>query len=75
MPELPVLKRREVVLLPQVLGFVEARQKGSHKQFRDADGGASTVPFYPGRDISPILPRQIARAIGVTVETPVGPQN
>ncbi len=68
MPAVPVLKPREVVALLAALGFVEVRQKGSHKQFRHPDGRATTVPFHPGRDISPILLRQIARDIGVTSE-------
>ncbi len=68
MPALPVLKPREVVALPETLGFLEVRQKGSHKQFRHSDGRATTVPFHPGRDISPILLRQIARDVGITPE-------
>jgi Predicted periplasmic or secreted lipoprotein len=50
------------------LGFAEVRQNGSHKQFRHADGRCTTVPFHKGRDISPILLRQIARDIRITVE-------
>jgi predicted RNA binding protein YcfA (HicA-like mRNA interferase family)/predicted XRE-type DNA-binding protein len=50
---LPTLKPREVVALLQGLGFAEVRQKGSHKQFRHADGRGTTVPFHGGRDISP----------------------
>ena len=68
MATLPVLKPREVVALLEALGFVEVRQKGSHKQFRHPDGRATTVPFHPGRDISPILLRQIARDVGITPE-------
>ena len=68
MPTLPVLKPREVVALLEALDFVEVRQKGSHKQFRHPDGRATTVPFHPGRDISPILLRQIARDVGITPE-------
>jgi predicted RNA binding protein YcfA (HicA-like mRNA interferase family) len=49
------------------LGFVEIRQRGSHKQFRDSAGRTTTVPFHAGRDISPVLLRQIARDIGLTV--------
>jgi predicted RNA binding protein YcfA (HicA-like mRNA interferase family) len=44
------------------------RQRGSHKQFRHPDGRATTVPFHAGRDISPILLRQIAKDIGLTVD-------
>ncbi len=68
MPGTPVLKPREVIALLVALGFVEVRQRGSHKQFRHADGRATTVPFHAGRDTSPILLRQIARDIGLTVE-------
>ncbi|MEH1928766.1 type II toxin-antitoxin system HicA family toxin [Nostoc sp.] len=50
------------------LGFVEVRQKGSHKQFRHEDGRGTTVPFHKGRDISPRLLRQIASDIGLTIE-------
>ena len=31
-------------------------------------GRCTTVPFHPCRDISPILPRQIAKDIGLTVD-------
>ena len=64
----PILKPREVTALLLALGFVEARQRGSHKQYRHPDGRATTVPFHPGRDISPILLRQIAKDIDVTMD-------
>lgn len=63
-----MLKPREVVARLERLGFVEVRQRGSHKQFRHADGRATTVPMHAGRDISPILLRQICRDIGVAPE-------
>jgi predicted RNA binding protein YcfA (HicA-like mRNA interferase family)/predicted RNase H-like HicB family nuclease len=63
-----VLKPREVARLLERLGFVEARQRGSHRQYRHADGRGTTVPFHPGRDISPTLLRKIARDVGLTVE-------
>lgn len=66
MAKLPVLKPREVVARLAALGFEEVRQRGSHKQFRHADGRGTTVPFHQGRDISPILLRQIARDNGMT---------
>ena len=65
---LPVLKPRQVVGILESLGFVEVRQRGSHKQFRHADGRSTTVPFHGGRDISPILLRQIAKDIGMAAE-------
>jgi len=68
MGSLPVLKPREVVARLERLGFAEVRQRGSHKQFRHADGRATTVPMRAGRDISPILLRQICRDIGMAAE-------
>ncbi|MBI2536545.1 MAG: type II toxin-antitoxin system HicA family toxin [Gemmatimonadetes bacterium] len=64
----PVLKSREVITLLERLGFQEVRQRGSHKQFRHPDGRVTTVPVHKGRDISPILLRQIAQDIGLTIE-------
>ncbi len=63
-----VLKPRDVISILEARGFVEVRQRGSHKQFRHPDGRGTTVPVHPGRDISPILLRQIAKDIGLTVE-------
>jgi predicted RNA binding protein YcfA (HicA-like mRNA interferase family) len=63
-----VLKPREVIGILERLGFVEVRQRGSHKQFRHPDGRGTTVPVHRGRDISPILLRQIAKDIGITVD-------
>lgn len=68
MGNIPVLKPSEVVAILRRMGFTEIRQRGSHKQFRDDKGRGTTVPFHSSRDISPLLLRQIAKDIGVTVE-------
>jgi predicted RNA binding protein YcfA (HicA-like mRNA interferase family) len=72
--DLPTLKPREVVALRQALGFIEVRQRGSHKQFRHADGRGTSVPFHGGRDISPTLFRKIAQDIGLTPQQLLGRQ-
>ncbi len=61
------MKPLEVVRILENLN-VEVRQKGSHKQFRYADGRDTTVPFHKGRDISPTLLRKIASDISLSVE-------
>lgn len=66
MGQLPVLKPGEVVAILLQLGFVEVRQRGSHKQFRHPDGRGTTVPVHGGRDISPPLLRQIIKDIDLT---------
>jgi predicted RNA binding protein YcfA (HicA-like mRNA interferase family) len=68
MGSLPVLKPTEVVAILRKLGFEEVRQRGSHKQYRDGKGRGTTVPFHKGRDISPVLLRQIAKDIGMTTD-------
>jgi len=68
----PVLKPREVVALLEGFGFREVRQRGSHKQFRHADGRSTTIPFHASRDVSPTLLRKIARDIGLTVAELLG---
>jgi len=73
-PKTPVLKPREVIGLLARHGFQEVRQRGSHKQFRHLDGRVTTVPVHAGRDISPILLRQIARDVGLTIEEFVTPK-
>jgi predicted RNA binding protein YcfA (HicA-like mRNA interferase family) len=64
----PVLKPREVVVILKKLGFSEIRQRGSHKQFGHPDGRYTAIPFHKGKDISPILLKQIAKDIHMTVE-------
>jgi predicted RNA binding protein YcfA (HicA-like mRNA interferase family) len=68
MAKVPILKPREVVAILSGLGFACVRQRGSHMQFRHADGRATTVPDHGGRDISPSLLRKIARDIGMSAE-------
>jgi predicted RNA binding protein YcfA (HicA-like mRNA interferase family) len=69
---LPVRKPRQVVSLLEAHGFVEVRQRGSHKQFRHPDGRTTTVPFHAGRDIAPALLRKIAADIHLTVDELLG---
>jgi Predicted periplasmic or secreted lipoprotein len=61
MGTVPVLKPNKIVSILERLGFLEVRQKGSHKQFRHPDGRGTTVPFHAGRDISPILLKKLSK--------------
>ncbi|MGH7603855.1 MAG: type II toxin-antitoxin system HicA family toxin [Gemmatimonadaceae bacterium] len=68
MSSIPVLKPREVIARLEKLGFIEVRQRGSHKQFRHPDSRVTTVPVHSGRDISPTLLRKICRDIKVPIQ-------
>ncbi len=73
MGTIPILKPREVIRLLERRGFAQVRQRGSHRQFRHADGRQTTVPDHGSRDISPILLRAIARDIGLTIHELLDP--
>jgi predicted RNA binding protein YcfA (HicA-like mRNA interferase family) len=64
--KLPTLKPRQVIAALGQLGFVQIRQRGSHKQFKHSDGRVTTVPDHKGRDIAPGLLRKILEDIRVT---------
>lgn len=64
----PVLSAKEIIRILENMGFVEVRQRGSHKQFHHPDGRCTTVPVHKGRDVSPILLRQIAKDIEITID-------
>jgi predicted RNA binding protein YcfA (HicA-like mRNA interferase family) len=68
MGTLPILKPREAVRVLERLGFIQVRQRGSHRQFRHPDGRQTTVPDHGSRDLSPIILRQIIKDIGLTAE-------
>ena len=68
MGSLPVMKPREAIRILERLGFVQVRQRGSHRQFRHADGRQTTVPDHGARDLSPILLKQIIKNIGLTTD-------
>lgn len=67
MPKYPVLKPDKIIKVLRTMGFVEARQKGSHKQFKHSDGRMTTVPYHKGRDISPLLLKKILKDIDVSL--------
>jgi len=47
MGKYPVLKPKDVVAILERLGFIEVRQRGSHKQFRHQMGDAQQYHFTP----------------------------
>ncbi len=64
----PVLKPREVSRILECLGFILVRQRGSHMQYRHSNGRCTTVPNHAGRDLSPVLLRQIIKDTGLTLD-------
>ncbi|HKS96840.1 MAG TPA: type II toxin-antitoxin system HicA family toxin [Terriglobia bacterium] len=45
------MRARKVIQFLESLGFVQVRQRGSHKFFRHPDGRTATVPGHSGEDL------------------------
>ncbi len=50
----------------KALGFIEVRQKGSHRFYVHPDGRTATVPDHRGEDLGRGIIRAILRDIDVT---------
>jgi len=50
------------------LGFVKARQTGSHERWKHPDGRATTIPIHGGKQIGPPLFYRILQQIGIGEE-------
>lgn len=68
MPQLPVLRARELVNALLKAGFVIIRQKGSHVRLRHPDGRVVTVPIHSNQDIGRGLLRKILRDADLSVD-------
>jgi predicted RNA binding protein YcfA (HicA-like mRNA interferase family) len=47
------------------LGFVRARQSGSHERWKHPDGRATTIPVHGGREIGPPLFHRILEQLAI----------
>lgn len=66
MSKLPILSAAELEKILKYLGFVEIRQKGSHKVFQHPDGRKTVIPFHKGEDIGRGLLRSILNDIDLS---------
>jgi predicted RNA binding protein YcfA (HicA-like mRNA interferase family) len=62
---LHAVRAREVIRFLESIGFVQARQKGSHRFFRHPDGRTVTVPDHKGEDLGRGILAKILRDAGV----------
>jgi predicted RNA binding protein YcfA (HicA-like mRNA interferase family) len=46
MSKLTVVSSKDMVKILERLGFIEIRQKGSHKYFKHEDGRSTVIPFH-----------------------------
>jgi len=66
MTKISPIKARKLIKFLKREGFLEVRQKGSHKFFAHPDGRTTVIPFHPAKEIGPGLLRKILDDIKVS---------
>jgi predicted RNA binding protein YcfA (HicA-like mRNA interferase family) len=67
MSKLTIISSKVMVKILENLGFIEIRQKGSHKSFKHKDGRTTVVPFH-GEDLGRGLIRKILNDIDISID-------
>jgi predicted RNA binding protein YcfA (HicA-like mRNA interferase family) len=62
---MPSARADELRRAAKKLGFVKARQTGSHERWKHPDGRATTIPIHGGKQIGPPLFYRILEQIGI----------
>ncbi len=68
MTRLPRVTASRAIATIERHGFVFARQSGSHKIFKNADGRRVTVPFHASKVLHPKVFKSILDDSGLTAE-------
>ncbi|VVB68839.1 HicA toxin of bacterial toxin-antitoxin [uncultured archaeon] len=66
--KLPRVSAADAVRVLEKAGFFLARQSGSHKIYKNAEGKRATVPFHSGKELHPKVLKSILRDADLTVE-------
>ncbi|MDD2754077.1 MAG: type II toxin-antitoxin system HicA family toxin [Methanothrix sp.] len=64
---LPRISPAEAVRVLEKAGFFLARQSGSHRIFKNAEGRRVTVPYHSGKELHPKILKSILRDADLTV--------
>ena len=66
MSKLAIVSSDEMIRILLKLGFIETRQKGSHKFFVHHDGRTTLIPYH-GEDLGRGLIRKILKDIDISI--------
>ena len=66
--KIPRVPTDKVTKVLERVGFVLARQSGSHKIYKNREGKRVTVPYHPGKILHPKVLRSILADADLTVE-------
>ena len=66
--KLPRVPADKVIRVLEHIGFVLARQSGSHKSYKNREGRRVTVPYHSGKILHPKVLKSILTDADLTVE-------
>lgn len=67
MSKLKIITSIQMCKLVENIGFISARQRGSHKFYRHDDGRTTVIPMHAG-DLDRGLVRKILRDIDISID-------
>jgi len=65
-PKLPALKPKQAIRILTKLGFVEKRQKGSHKIFENFAGTVFVVAVHGSKELRSGITHELRQASGLS---------
>ena len=65
---LPRVSAAEAARILEKAGFFLARQSGSHRIYKNAEGRRVTVPYHSGKELHPKILKNILRDADLTAE-------
>jgi predicted RNA binding protein YcfA (HicA-like mRNA interferase family) len=65
---LPRVSAAEAARVLEKAGFFLARQSGSHRIYKNAEGLRVTVPYHSGKELHPKILKSILRDADLTAE-------
>lgn len=66
--KLPRVNAADAVRVLEKAGFFLARQSGSHRIYKNAEGQRVTVPYHSGKELHPKILKNILRDADMTPE-------
>jgi len=66
--KLPRVNAADAVRALEKAGFFLARQSGSHRIYKNAEGQRVTVPYHSGKELHPKILKNILRDADLTAE-------
>jgi len=66
--QLPRVNASDAIRALEKAGFFLARQSGSHRIYKNAEGRRVTVPYHSGKELHPNILESILRDADLTTE-------